>query len=307
MSNHPEYTGESDTIVSNLGADNTPVAVEDDSTYRTDCAFVGKCHTMDVAGCSDYCDEFMTQEDVIINQKLAVIGHCDCGWNGDGLCPDCQKVAGTLDVSEDGIIANQKPVAVEGCEAQQMIVIPDIYCAVCQELIPGGIIESRWYGKGGVGNAIDICPPCYEWLNGLPSPKPKAAKKPRKAKAKTPTAHQLLFGAISEALPGDSNKRTKADKSVIGKAVKQLLEVDAKPEEMKMLFYYCNKRYDNPGAMCMAKYYSAFTESDEYQHLQAALAHPPEAVPEQPAEDQDEPSEEDKAKAAALLKELMER
>jgi hypothetical protein len=137
--------------------------------------------------------------------------------------------------------------------------------------------------------------------------KPKAAKKPRKAKAKTPTAHQLLFGAISEALPGDSNKRTKADRSVIGKAVKQLLEVDAKPEEMKMLFYYCNKRYDNPGAMCMAKYYSAFTESDEYQHLQAALANPPGVVPEQPAEDQDEPSEEDKAKAAALLKELMER
>jgi hypothetical protein len=172
MSNHPEYTGESDTIVSNLGADNTPVAVEDDSTYRTDCAFVGKCHTMDVAGCSDYCDEFMTQEDVIINQKLAVIGHCNCGWNGDGLCPDCQKVAGTLDVSEDGIIANQKPVAVEGAPTMQEV-------------------DAAIYGTRDEPVKAD---------DDLLADKPKAAKKPRKAKAKVSPEQKQIEANMWEAV-----------------------------------------------------------------------------------------------------------
>jgi len=128
---------------------------------------------------------------------------------------------------------------------------------------------------------------------------------------KEPSYHQRLFGAISAALPGDPATRTKADKGVIGEATKQLKEVNAPPEMMPMLYYWCTERYDNPGAMCMAKYWSAFTASPEYSAALAEIANPT-PPPEDDDEDEEgktyyEPTPEEQAEIDRLWKELLSK
>jgi hypothetical protein len=265
-----------------------------DTNYHT-----GDNHNVLCPGCwlsrdSDTCPECNA---VFIPNADGICSNCGCHRQAitcpdcnelllDGKCVMCVELPGDGELSDNG----EQLTEVVNLDATPQATMAEVDAAIY------GTRDNPVTATEAIGALCEVPTATPD------APKPTKTKKPRKL-----SYHQLLFGAISEALPGDPDKRTAPDKSLIGKAVKILKEVDAQPEEMKMLFYYCNTRYDNPGAMCMAKYYSAFKASDEYKQLQAHLKSPPEEVAIDDTDTITEVSEADKAEAARLLQELRSR
>jgi hypothetical protein len=146
-----------------------------------------------------------------------------------------------------------------------------------------------------------------KYIVDAPQPKPEKKRKRKPTKPTNPD-YKPLFAALSEAAPGDAKDRTRADNSIIGKAVNDLLEVNAKPDEMAMLAAYCHNRFSdgpepNYTAMAMAKHYSAFKQSHYYQMVCAQ----PAPVPEPETDVDDRPlTAEQKAEADKLWKVLLD-
>jgi hypothetical protein len=245
------------------------------------------------------------------NEQVNISGHChgckersvveqsifnDVGyWR----CPAC-----------DGCVAHALPrkstnVPLGICKCGKRAEGNDIICADCDKAkvadleAPTNVqVAEEVFKPAAQGDA--------DWAK-TPVEKPKTKKRKAKPrKAKPVSLHKQLFGAISEALPGNPDERTKPDKKLIGLVASELKAVKAKPEEMPMLYYYCKKRFDNPTARAMSKHYAAFKDSEEYKMIQWEQ---PDTPDEPPATD--EPvtpvTDEDKAEAARLMKELMER